>query len=388
MEKWTKVLIKDICTLKNGKKRPSIKGEYPVFGGNGIIDYANEYNHNRSVIIGRVGAYCGCVFDSKTKCWVSDNAISAQPKDNCDFSFLYYLLVYKKLNNHQIGGAQPLLTQDLIGRIQISLPPLPLQRRISAILSSLDDKIACNQKICRNLEEQAQALFKDWFVDFTPFKNQPFIDTELGKIPMGWKVLKANEIYDINIGKTPPRAEQQWFSKNKSTNKIWISISDMGNCGIFIDDSKEYLTPQAQEKFNVVMVPANTILLSFKLTIGRVAIADNELTTNEAIARFILPNLDYREFTYLYLKQYKYGSLGSTSSIATAVNSKIIKAMPFILPPKSILKDFSKITHVIFENIKTLQQESSRLSALRDTLLPRLMSGEIAVLGGAEEVEK
>ena len=127
------------------------------------------------------------------------------------------------------------------------------------------------------------------------------------------------------------------------------------------------------------MVPVGTVLLSFKLTLGRVAIADAELTTNEAIARFILPNFDYREYTYLYLKQFKYGSLGSTSSIATAVNSKIIKAMPFLMPSKEVMKDFSNIVGLLFDEIKNLNQESTCLATLRDTLLPKLMSGQIKV---------
>ena len=125
------------------------------------------------------------------------------------------------------------------------------------------------------------------------------------------------------------------------------------------------------------MVPAGTILLSFKLTIGRVAIADNELTTNEAIARFNLPNSDYREFTYLYLRQYKYGSLGSTSSIATAVNSKIIKSMPFLMPSSEVMAKFSSVVGKLFDEIRILINESIRLSTLRDTLLPKLMSGQI-----------
>ena len=266
---------------------------------------------------------------------------------------------------------------DVLENLTMMLPTLPEQTIIASFLSSLDDKIAVNKKICENLEAQAQALFKHWFVDFAPFKDGKFVESELGLIPEGWKVGKAEDFYTINIGKTPPRAERQWFSESKGNNKVWISISDMGSCGTFISDSKEYLTPEAQSKFNIVMVPTGTILLSFKLTIGRVAIADNELTTNEAIARFILPNSNYREFTYLYLKQYKYESLGSTSSIATAVNSKIIKSMSLLMPPTEVMAKFSSIVGKLFDEIRILSNESLRLSSLRDTLLPKLMSGQI-----------
>lgn len=148
---------------------------------------------------------------------------------------------------------------------------------------------------------------------------------------------------------------------------------------MFVSESSEYLTNEAINRFNILMVDEGSVLLSFKLTVGRVAIADTRLTTNEAIARFQLPQSYYREFLYLYLKQYKYGNLGSTSSIATAVNSKTIKGMKLITPPEDVISCFSKHTKPLFDKIKVLSQESRCLAELRDTLLPRLMSGELRV---------
>ena len=127
------------------------------------------------------------------------------------------------------------------------------------------------------------------------------------------------------------------------------------------------------------MVEKDSVLLSFKLTVGRVAIADTRLTTNEAIARFTLPEKYYREFLYLYLKQYKYGNLGSTSSIATAVNSKTIKGMKLLIPNVEEIKCCSNNARPLFEQIRIIQKESRHLAELRDTLLPRLMSGELKV---------
>lgn len=374
---WKEVTIADIAILKNGKKRPTSQGTIPVYGGNGIMDYVDVYNDEYNIVVGRVGAYCGCVYLSKGKCWVSDNAISVKAKQGTDNKFLFYLLCNQNINHYHIGGAQPLMTQDIISRIEVSIPKSEEhQHQIAIILSALDSKIENNNKINANLEAQAEALFKSWFVDFTPFKDQPFVDSELGPIPQGWKVGKADDFYKINIGKTPPRKEKEWFSKNESDNK-WISISDMGNCGLFISNSAEKLTNAAIKKFNISLVPVNTILLSFKLTIGRVAISDCDLTTNEAIARFILPDECYLELSFLMLKLYNYSTLGSTSSIATAVNSKIIKSMKMVMPSLKVLEDFHTITNPLFEKIRFTQKENQRLAALRDTLLPKLMSGEI-----------
>lgn len=304
--------------------------------------------------------------------------------DLVDVQYLVYYFhtregQYKILANaSQVGVPALARATSTFRLIDIKLPPLDDQRRIASILSSLDRKIELNNKINADLEEMAQAIFKNWFVDFEPFKGGKFVDSELGMIPEGWKVGRADDFYQINIGKTPPRKENKWFSTNPA-DKIWVSIANMGNSGIFISDSSEYLTKEAVDRHNIIMVPRNTILLSFKLTVGRVAIADKELTTNEAIARFILSDDKYMEYLYLYLKNFDYNSLGSTSSIATAVNSKTIKGMQMLQPSDKIIDAFHIQVNPIFEKIRSLTKENSRLSTLRDTLLPRLMSGELEV---------
>lgn len=304
--------------------------------------------------------------------------------DLVDVQYLVYYFhtregQYKILANaSQVGVPALARATSTFRLIDIKLPPLNDQRRIASILSSLDRKIELNNKINADLEEMVQAIFKNWFVDFEPFKDGKFVDSELGMIPEGWKVGRADDFYQINIGKTPPRKEHKWFSTNPA-DKIWVSIANMGNSGIFISDSSEYLTKEAVDKHNIIMVPRNTILLSFKLTVGRVAIADKELTTNEAIARFILSDDKYMEYLYLYLKNFDYNSLGSTSSIATAVNSKTIKGMQMLQPSDNVIDAFHIQVNPIFEKIRSLTKENSRLSLLRDTLLPRLMSGELEV---------
>lgn len=129
----------------------------------------------------------------------------------------------------------------------------------------------------------------------------------------------------------------------------------------------------------MAIVPDNTVLLSFKLTVGRIAISDGWMTTNEAIAHFKTENKSINEYLYCYLKSYNFQTLGSTSSIATAVNSKIIKAMPFVIPTEEELAVFHDFAAPVFSKIKACQHENARLAELRDSLLPKLMSGEIDV---------
>ena len=262
------------------------------------------------------------------------------------------------------SGTFPQITfNSELANIEIFLPPLVTQDKIAHILSSLDDKIELNNNINQNLEQQAQAIFKSWFVDFENPKR---------------KTCKAEEYFSISIGKTPPRKEPEWFSLN-SIDKKWVSISDMGNCGVFILNSSEYLKDSAIDKFNIVLVPKDTVILSFKLTVGRVAITNEEMTTNEAIAHFKTDNKKIKEYLYCYLKNYNFQTMGSTSSIATAVNSKIIKSMPFIIPTDDEIEKFHQVAKFIFEKIRINQIENEKLKQLRDTLLPKLMSGEIDV---------
>lgn len=185
--------------------------------------------------------------------------------------------------------------------------------------------------------------------------------------------------FKITIGRTPPRKEKKWFSSENGVK--WISIKDMGNCGTYIFKTSEYLTEEAVQKKNVPQVPANTVVLSFKLTVGRVALTTENMVTNEAIAHFLKKKNTLLSSEYLYsaLKSFDYNSLGSTSSIATAVNSKTVKSMKILVPSKSILDNFQQEVFSFFELIKTNSKEIQTLTKIRDTLLPKLISGEVRV---------
>ena len=214
-----------------------------------------------------------------------------------------------------------------------------------------------------NLLEQALSIYRHRFIDTANELRQ---------------TCRADEYFDISIGKTPPRKELQWFSTNPK-DVTWVSISDMGTCGLYISESSEQLTREAVDRHNVIIVPDNTILLSFKLTVGRIAITNGEMSTNEAIAHFKTDKKEINEYLYCYLKYFNYQTMGSTSSIATAVNSKIIKSMPFIIPTDDEINEFHSLTAPIFAKIKANQSEISNLTVLRDTLLPKLMSGEFDI---------
>ena len=317
-------------------------------------------------IVGTIGLLA-IIGKSLDKANLTENCVKLTSLSGIDRDFLYYFLKssfgQQEITRGTVGAVQAKLPIKNIQDITIPLPDEFAQRKIAAILSSLDEKIEANQKINDNLQQQVMALYRKMFIESTNAARRE---------------CRADEYFDISIGKTPPRKEPQWFSEN-SADRVWVSISDMGSCGLFIANSSEYLTHEAVEKFNVKVVPDNTVLLSFKLTVGRIAITDGEMTTNEAIAHFKTNKPEVNEYLFCYLKDFNYQTMGSTSSIATAVNSKIIKGMPFVVPTDGELEAFHGFAGPVFAMIKSNQRENSRLAALRDTLLPKLMSGELDV---------
>lgn len=278
------------------------------------------------------------------------------------------------VEKHAVGATMLNLNTTILGNVPLWLPQMDVQNHIVNILSAYDDLIENNQKQIKLLEEAAQRLYKEWFVDlhFPGYEHTKIVDG----VPEGWKKDRADSFFDITIGKTPPRAEQQWFTDTKK-GIPWVSISDMGNTDIFIFDTSEELTTEAIAKHNVKIVPAGTVLLSFKLTVGRVSIAGTDVCTNEAIAHFRILEPSIREYTYCYLKNYHYDTLGSTSSISKAINSKIVKAMPFLMPSHVIMDVFSEYCRPLLEQIKTNQKMILDLQQARERLLPKLMKGEV-----------
>ena len=352
--------------------------------------------------------------------------------NNHNFEFIYYKLSIMQdyLKSIAGGSATPILNKSHFSEIEIELPDLDTQNNFVEKLKYLDKKIQLNTQINQTLEQIAQALFKSWFVDFDPVRakvqalsdgltleqselaamqaisgktpeeltslsqTQPDRYAELAEtakafpcemveidgvaVPKGWEYKPADKLFDIGIGKTPPRKETEWFSTNPDDMQ-WISIKDMGNSGVFITESSEFLTNQAVDKFNIRKIPENTVLLSFKLTIGRVSITTCETTTNEAIAHFKITDKSFltTEYLYLFFQQFDFNSLGSTSSIATAVNSKTIKGIEILIPNEELIKAFKMKISNIFAQIKNLTIENKNLVETRDLLLPKLLNGEI-----------
>ena len=365
--------IAEICDSRriplSAMERVKRHGKYRYYGAQGVIDYVDDFLFDGEyLLIAEDGENLKSLKQNIAqvvtgKFWVNNHAHIIQTNSKCRLRYLYYLINSMNISGYITGSAQPKLSQANMKKIELELPSVLMQDKILSVLGTIDDKIENNKKINKNLEEQVLAIYNQWFEVNSNCNRQ---------------TCRAEEYFNIAIGKTPPRKESEWFSANPD-DVTWVSISDMGSCGTYIRRSSEQLTKEAIERHNIKIVPDNTVLLSFKLTIGRIAITVGEMTTNEAIAHFKTNNTEITEYLYCYLKNFNYQTMGSTSSIATAVNSKIIKAMPFVIPTDEELYEFHAIAGPIFAMIKENQLQTGNLSKLRDSLLPKLMSGELDV---------
>lgn len=362
MTKWQEVRLGDVCKFQNGKKRPKEPGKYPVFGGNGILDYTNQFNSNVGVIVGRVGAYCGSVFLSKEKCWVSDNAILGINTSDTDIIYLYYLLKSLNLNAKHIGSGQPLITQDILNNIKIFLPPLDVQKKIAGVLGALDDKIELNNKINNNLEQQAQALFKSWFVDFEPFG---------GTMPKDWKVGKLTDV--LKLKKTPIKA-----GENLELPYLPIDIIPMHSLAL------TEFRPNSEAQSSLITFDKDDILIgAMRVYFHRVTIAPCAGITRTTC--FVLSPFDesYLLYALLLCNQDKSIEFAQTTSKGSTMPYAVWEGgfgdLEINIPQRNIVEKFNNILLPSIRQIQNSYFENTRLEALRDALLPKLMSGEIDV---------
>ena len=324
-----------------------------------------------------------------------------RPKQNSIANYIFYLLQYLKPQIEELGTgtAQANVSPKDIMKLMVPSISKESQIAIGDILAKIDEKIMSNRDLSMNLESIAQSIFKSWFIDFDPVHAKSrgekpigmddetaalfpdsFEESELGMIPKGWIVDPASSLFDFSIGRTPPRKESSWFC-SPGLGHTWVSIKDLGTYGVFTQASAENLTAEAIKRHRVPIVPTGTVLMSFKLTLGRIAITSEPLATNEAIAHFIPKEKDSlsSEYTYLFLKNFDYGNLDNTSSIANATNSSQVKNISFLLPSDLILEAFQKRVKPIFIQIDILTRQNRSLEQLRDSLLPRLISGELQI---------
>ncbi len=268
---------------------------------------------------------------------------------------------------------------------ELPIPSIEKQREIVKEYNVIKDRIELNNKMITKLEETAQAIYKQWFVDFDfPDENgKPYKSSggemawceELEKeMPRGWNFSAIDTEFDVSIGRTPPRNETKWFSKDITNDVKWISIKDIVNCNSYIFSTNECLTKEAIVKFRIPIIPENTTILTFKMTVGKLAITTEEMISNEAIAHFNKKDTSKLSSEYIYcqLSAFNFNKLGTTSSIVTSINSTMIKNLTIIIPTAAMIEKFNYYVNPIFNLKKIYIKEIESLYCIRDLLLSGL----------------
>lgn len=281
------------------------------------------------------------------------------------------------VNSFDTGATRGNINAKTYGDMEIELPSRKVQDKIVSILSSLDRKIELNNKINADLEEMAQAIFKNWFVDFEPFKDGKFVDSELGMIPEGWKVGRFDEIADIVGGSTPSKAKPEYYTQK---GIAWLTPKDLSNHpAVYTSRGEIDITEEGYNSTSTKLMPKGTILFTSRAPIGYISIAQNDICTNQGF-KSLVPKKAGTCFLYCFLKYVtpviENKSTGSTFKEASG---SLMKSLQVIMPEQKVFEDFETIVSPLFARIESLEKENSRLSTLRDTLLPRLMSGELEV---------
>ena len=368
MEEWKKCKLGEFFELHRGydlTKSEIKEGPYPVVCSTSIMGYHNEYKVKApGVVIGRSGTL-GEVQFIDTDYWPHNTSLYVSDFKGNSPKFIKYFLQLFGTGNVGGGSAVPTLNRNHLQALTVRVPPLPTQQKIAAILSSLDDKIELNNKINTNLEQQAQALFKNWFVDFEPFG---------GKMPEGWKVGKLGEFVEIKRGGSP-RPIQKFLSDE---GYRWLKISDVTSLSApFVLNIAEHIKEEGLSK--TVFLKAGSLVLSNSATPGIPKILDLDTCIHDGWLYFPKSQLS-NEYLYLLFREIRpqLVNLGN-GSIFTNLKTDILKNFEISLPSTETLSKFQNIIKPIFEKVLATQREIKQLETLRDTLLPKLMNGEIEV---------
>lgn len=363
MSEWSNVNLASLLSFGNGKSRPLDSGNIPVYGGNGIMSYVSHFNYDHeTIIIGRVGAYCGATYYENKPIWISDNALSAKAVGEYNTKYLYYLLKNLDLNQFAEGSSHPLLTQKLLNSIETKTALNPNeQKSIASVLSSLDDKIDLLHRQNKTLESMAETLFRQWFIEEAQdewpekslnqyvelnkssiskkydFKEIQYLDT--GSLTKG----KISELQTMLLSEAPSRAK-------RLVNEFDIIIStvrpDQCHYGICIDP------------------PSNLVVSTGFCVIS---------------GKSISPFFIYYLLTSEDMTEYLHSIAEGSTSTYPSLKPEDIGNVLFLYPGEEKLKNFHKLVGSYWNKIHNNYKKIQTLETLRDTLLPKLMSGEVRV---------
>jgi type I restriction enzyme S subunit len=438
---WFEKPLGAITCNHDGKRKPvkeseRKKGPYPYYGASGIVDYVDGYLfEGRHLLIAEDGEnlrtrQTPIAFMADGKFWVNNHAHIVTGSDEVTTEYLHYFLQNADIQSYLTGAVMPKLTQGNLNRIPVRYPDLGYQKLIVQVLEGLDNKIDLNRRINQTLEAMAQAIFKSWFVDFDPVKakiaakqegRDPLraamraisgkpdaeLDTlppehyaqlaataalfpdemeesELGEIPRGWQVNSIGQFGDVVCGKTPSKANPEYFGAGIP----FIKIPDM-HSSVYVVNPSEQLTALGAASQAKKTIPSGSVCVSCIATVGKVVITHEPSQTNQQINSIVPKFSQFTTYLYFQMKEKgkEFHDLASGGSATLNMNTSTFSKVNVLMPNFEVLTKFSVLVAPLFSEILLRQKESAVLSEKRDTLLPKLLSGELSVTEAIAEAE-
>jgi len=394
---WCQMTWGELISLEYGKRLQGYKdakGPVRVYGSNGAVGWTAEpLAPGPGVILGRKGA-CRGVEYSRYPFFVIDTAYYVKPKVKADVRWLYYAIKHHKLGEIDDGSPIPSTTRSAVYVRPLDFPPLDVQRRIAHILGTLDDKIELNRQMNRTLERIAAAIFKSWFIDFDPvhakaegrdpglpqhiaalFPNS-FEDSDLGPIPEGWDVKPIGKAVRCVGGATPSTKKREFW---EGGTHPFVTPKDMSSLqSPVILGSKRRITDAGVEKISSGQLPVGTVILSSRAPIGYLGLAAVPVSVNQGVIAMIcdgdLPNQYVLHWTTANMDLIKSRAGGTTFA---EISKRNFRPIPVLVPTKPVLDTFMERVVLLHRRVWLNVRQDRRLAELRDTLLPKLLSGEI-----------
>ncbi|NOR71338.1 MAG: restriction endonuclease subunit S [Methylomarinum sp.] len=376
MKGFSEKALGEILTLQRGfdiTKKEQTFGGVPIVSSSGISSYHNQVKVKApGVVIGRKGTL-GTVHYINKDFWPHDTTLWVKDFKGNDTRFLSYFLKTLKLENFDTGSSNPTLNRNHVHKIKVVFPELPIQKKISAFLSTYDNLIENNKRRIALLENMAEEIYREWFVRFR-FPGYQTAEFEKG-IPKGWDIKKIGDIYKTASGGTPSRKNDN----NYDGNINWLKTGELKNKFVF--ESVEKITLQGLESSSAKVFPAETVVIAMYCAMPDITILAEPSATNQACCAF-LPKEKYLSYIYTYylikfsqihMIQYAHGAAQQNLS------QDLIKGFNLLLADKESIQKFGGTIEPIFEEIKVLMQINENLTKTKLSLLPRLISGKLSV---------
>jgi type I restriction enzyme S subunit len=387
---WINQSVGTFLQLTSGKSKiksdlVAQKGEklIPVYGGNGINGYCDEVLINDpTVVIGRVGEYCGCVHITIDKSWITDNALYIRKLNNgYDLGYVYQLLVFSQLNKLRKETGQPLVSQQPIYDLSVLTPPLPEQQKIAQILTSVDEVIEKTQAQIDKLKDLKTAMMQELLTqgvcDENGKRHVEFKDSPVGRIPVGWEVSAIGSLAKLTSGGTPNREMPNYWGGNIA----WVKTGEIKYATIY--KTEEYITEKGLKESSAKIIPPGSVLMAMYgqgITRGRVAILGIAAAMNQACLAMIPNERVNNVFLYYFLTN-EYGNLRSLvqEGAQKNLNATIVKDFLMPVPPVSEQQKIVRILSSIDTKLEITNKKSNSLNNTKKALMQDLLTGKVRV---------